>query len=298
MSEMAPLTFELDGLAITAANGLAVLDSSGFEDGADITQDMSENWGDGQSPGLVRVTDRAPSLTIGFHDSTTEAQKDALRAVMSPRTNRTSPRVVRWRGRDGTVQRRMHYQPAPGRALSIPGDYNHLVYGYADAVTARLHCADGTVYSDGYYDDEDVWVDGPMETEIPETDAGDASDIEIVNEGSLATTRGAPPGSTLGTMQWSITAGPSGCTRPFVMHGDYPHEFWMLDEGLGPDAVVSVSWDRLTRRNTTVRYAEAVGPDGCPIPIWPALRPGSNTITVGCLTGSLAGGTFYHRSTW
>lgn len=296
MTALSPRQWEVDGLLLGDGTPFAVLETSGLEDSADAEQSSSPNWGDGQAGGVVRLTDRASTITIGFHDAETdEADKDALRAVASPRTNRQSDRLLRWR-HNGDAKR-ANYQPAPGRSLVIPGDYRHLVHGFSDGVTLRLQHHDPYVYSDGYTDGEDVWHDGPLETEVAEATPGDATDIEVTNLGSVAANSPAPPGSTLGTYQWTITAGDAGCTWPFVMNVDFPGEYWMLAEELGADAVASASWSRQSRRNTTVRYAEVRGPDGSPIPSWLCLRPGVNNIRFGCFAGSITA-TFEHRSTW
>lgn len=291
MTELNAYEWELDGLLLDATNGFGVISTSGLEDGADVSLDQTQRWSDGTSTGNMRLTDRLVTLTLGITADTTEAQKDALRTVMSPKANRLAKRTLRFRHRAGTegsptLTRRVDYVPAAGKAITVPGDRAHLTYGWSDAITLRLQVDDPYIYSDAY-----------ETTSVTTATPGSPTEIDVTNEGTTTAVVGAPPGTSLGVYQWSITAGGSGCTWPFVRNKDFPGEFWYLAEDIGTGGVISVSWERLTRRNTTVRYATVKGPDGCPIPIWPALRPGLNTLEFGCFSGSITG-TFYHRSTW
>lgn len=295
MPELGPLEWDLDGLALGYGTPYAVLDTEGLEDSADVALTATDNHGDGQTPGHARMTDRLVSITLGFHSAETlEEDKDALRAVLSLPVNRYASKVLRWRHRPGeetveaaeSLTKRVHWRPASGRPLRIPGNYDHLVHGFADAVQIRLQVDDPVIYSDAL-----------TEVEVAEATPGSATEFEVTNAGSLAAVSCAPPGSTLGAYQFALTAGDAGCTWPFLRNVDHEDEFVYLAEELGADAVFSVSWDRVARRNTTVRWSQVKGPNTSPIPYWPVIRPGVNTFEFGCTAGSVTG-TFEYRSTW
>lgn len=297
MVDLTEFEWDLDGLMLEEANGFFVVDTDGLEDTADLERDRTEGASDGGPTGHQRLSDRLVVVTFAFHSDTTEAQKDALRVRMSPAANRLAKRTFRWKHRDSdTPTKRVDYIPAPGRSLRIPGDYDALANGFTRDGVLRLQVDDPVIYSDSWWDG-DSWVEGAQEIDVAEATPGSATEFEFENVGSLATVSPAPPGSTLGTYQFSITAGAGGCTWPFLRNVDHMEEFVYLAEELGDSGVFSVSWDRVARRNVTVRYAEVKGPDGSPIPNWPVIRPGTNTFEMGCTEGSVTG-TFEFRSTW
>lgn len=282
MAELATRTHDLDGLLL-ASNGFTVIETDGLEDSADLERDEQDATGDGTFGGVQRLADRLVVLTLGYHSDTTEAQKDALRAKASPRVNRQSKRLFRWR--HNGVTKRVEYTPASGRSLAMGGDMVAINYGFAKGNTLRLQVDDPVIYADT-----------PTVLSFSTAGPGLSSDYDTVtNAGSLtAVSRGS---SSLGALSWTITAGPSGCTWPFFQHVDHLEEFWMLQEALEPGDVVTVAPDRIVRVNGARRHATVKGGDGRPMPLWPAMRPGDNSVRFGSFAGSIDA-TLTFRSTW
>lgn len=103
-------------------------------------------------------------------------------------------------------------------------------------------------------------------------------------------------GSTLSGRAWtaSITAGPGGCTSPFIDLGDQRVTWAGLT--LPPDSTMVIDRHRHS-------YIGNLGLDGyrtshgSPDPDWPVTAPGTNEFLFGCATGSIVP-SLSARSTW
>jgi hypothetical protein len=281
VAELSENQWEVDGLMLGDGTPYIVLGNDGLEDAADIEASMSDRQGDGVSVNRLRLRDRAPQFELGMRNPT-EEMKDALRAVATRKADGVTPRLLRYRHRG--VTKRMEYRPASGKALSMPGTYEHLQDGHVEA-TLRLHCADPVIYSDALEEETFGVISGG---------SGGEEGIVATNIGSLTATSAGS--ATLGTWSLSISS-PFGCVNPYLRHDDFPGEVWQLAESFPPGGTGSIGYNRVTVRGGVVRSAGVKGPDGCPIPVWPCLRPGDNNLVMGCVSGSFTA-TFRYRSTW
>lgn len=265
--------FEVDGLTLGAVGDPYIVSSvDGWDSLATFDPGSTDGAGDGVHAGPARARDRQVRVDIGIRKSAPDvaAAEEALRVALSPRTDRSMPKLVRGRTRGPT--KRGWYLPS-SNPLSIPGNEANYVHDHVDLV-ATLWLPNPVLYSDAVV--ETVYAAAGVET--------------LVNAGSASVLRS-------GAMSWTITAGGGGCVAPFLAHADQPGERWVLAEVLAPGAVVTVDWSRITRRGSSVRSATVQGPDGSPVATWPALRPGANDVQVGCQTGTVSA-VVEHRSTW
>lgn len=280
MAELDELQWEIDGLLLGDDTPYPVLDTKGLEDSATFAVDSTDRGTDGVVAGRQRLKDRQVELTIGFHGLTSaevEEAVDALREKLSPQASRLGPgsRVLRWRHRG--VTKRVTYTPGAGASLRLPAGWRELVVDHIEA-TATMWCPDPVVYSDAF-----------TATAVSAS-SGSPDVIEVTNAGTL--TAVSP-----GCMWWELTGGGSGYTGAYLEHVDFPGERWQLTDVAGAASVTTVDRARVTRRGGVLRSASVKGPNGLPIPVWPALRPGVNQLRFGCTAGSFTG-TFWHRSTW
>lgn len=278
MTELDPYQWEVDGFNLGDA-GVGIVNTEGVEDSADLETASTDRWGDGSHSGQQRLTSRLVTLTLAVSPDTDPDAEKALRIASAPLTDRFSRRLARFRHRTTDLTRRFLYEPAPGRPLSIPGDFNYLRYRHADNIVVRLKARDPILYADT--PTVTAFVDGATHT--------------IVNDGTIGAQ--SVSSALLGAMSWSITAGGGGCVRPYVQHADFPGEMWLLNETLAAGATVTVDPARVTRIGVSVRRSTPVGPGASPIPRWPVLRPGDNDITMDCDSGSFTA-NLTTRSTW
>ncbi|WCO67869.1 hypothetical protein PO878_03915 [Iamia majanohamensis] len=276
MAELNEFEWELDGLLMGDGTPYPVISAEGLEDLADTATEGMDRSDNGRTSGQSRMRDRAVTITLG-PNYWSAAEKNALKAAVSPSVDGVTPKLLRWRP-EGEPTKRALVKPR-GKPLDLPGDLSEWVYKSPRAFV-NLTAPDPVVYSD---------ATTATAFEVAGTSGG-ADTVAVVNAGSLAAT-------SPGCMTWTITAGASGCVWPYLRHSPNANEQWLLSESLTAGQVVTVTTGRVTYLGLTLKLATVKGPSGSPIPFWPVLRPGSNNIVMGCLDGGFTA-TLTHRSTW
>lgn len=274
---------ELDESLVMGGSGdpYMVREIVGWEQGATFDVGSSPRSSDGQAPRAARARDRQVTITFGLRRGGSVAEAvQALRVATSPPTDRTSRRLIRVRTRG--VVRRALYMPA-SQPLTMPGDEADLAHDHVDG-TVTLWLPDPVLYSD---------ETTPVAFSVASPAA--PSTQTVTNAGSLAAVGAGQP--TLGPWSLTLVAGGGGCANPWLGHVQHPGERWVLAESLGSGATITVGPDRVTRRNGTLRTGPVRGPSGCPVAVWPVLRPGAQQLRMGCSSGGFSA-TLLYRSTW
>lgn len=274
-------TIEVDGLVMgDTGDPYLLAEIDGWEDDAVYDLGSSRRASDGMAAEATRARDRQVTIRFGIRAGSNVATAvDALRQVTAPPVDRSSAKVLRIRTRG--VVRRALYRPA-STPLILPGDEIALAHDHVDG-EMRLWCPDPVRYSD------------TAATANFTVSGGGTDQQSVDNEGTFAAVAAGSP--SLGAWSLTLTVASGGCTGPWLRHDGHTGEVWMLAESLGSGAVITVGPDRVTRRNGTLRSGYVVGPAGCPVAIWPVLRPGTQNLTMGAVTGGFTA-TLTYRSTW
>lgn len=274
MAELNEMEWELDGLLMGHGTTYKVVTHSGLEDSPTYEASAMDRTGDGQAGQRTFLRDRAVSLTLELA-SPSNSQRDALRQAVHAPADRTTGKVLRWR-HPGEVTKRVTVQPT-GEPLSMPGDATNLMHNMPTA-KVNLVATDPVIYADA-----------EVTTSFTVASA--------VTHGQTVTNAGTLTALSPGSMWWQLTAAAGGCTNPFLRLSAFTDETWRYVGTLAEADVVTVGYDRVTRKALVIQSANVRGPDSSPVPVWPALRPGAQTVQMGCSTGGFTA-TLKHRSTW
>lgn len=116
-----------------------------------------------------------------------------------------------------------------------------------------------------------------------EIDMATDDSVEITNAGSFAARGG-------GAYDIDFVAGGSGCVNPWIRHADHTGETVLFLYSFPASSHLTVATEgpaqvRMPRIGGVVSKSKLRGPSGSPAPGWPVLRPGVNTLEVGCDSG-------------
>lgn len=248
MSELEELQVEIHGvlLELTGAG------DKGLDDTAEIEKDQQDAPRDGDAQSELRIGSREIELethlltgdgivTDGDHDEFAAALQE-LRLAVGVFPDRTLPRLLRWR-RIGEVTKQIMVEPAVGKPLGVPGDWNRQIQAAAE-IGIRLTAPDPVILSDAVHTHTFT--------------AGET--FEVVNAGSH---------TAIGPTSWSLES-------------DVPVTIENLTYGESvtfPYGPVTVNRQQhIEYPDEDDAYGLCFGPLSTDFPRYPYLRPGSNMI--------------------